>query len=63
MLKITIQDDDGAKVYFGTGVQMHKVKVKDLIWYECTIFAKHELVKSGSMLLHPSDTVFIEEAE
>lgn len=63
MLKITIQDDDGAKIYFGTGVQMHQVKAKDLRWYECTIFVNHDLVKSGSMLLHPTDTVLIEESK
>lgn len=63
MLKITIHENDGAKIYFGTGVQMRQVKAKDIVWYECTIFVKHELVKSGSMLLHPSDSVMIEETE
>ena len=63
MLKITIQDDEGAKVYFGTGVQIRQVKAKDIRWHECTIFINHEFVKSGSMLLHPTDSVFIEEAE
>lgn len=63
MLRITINEDNGAKIYYGTGVQMRQVKVKDLIWYECTIFVKHELVKSGSMLLHPTDSVMIEEVD
>lgn len=61
MLKITIHEDDGAKIYFGTGVQMRQLKARGLDWYECTIFTGHALVKSGSILLHPTDTVLIEE--
>ena len=63
MLKITIQEDDGSKIYFGSGVQMKQLKARGLDWYECTIFVKNSLVKSGSILLHPTDTVMIEETE
>lgn len=67
MLKITIQDDSGSKMFFADGVQIrnHEISSDEKVCKPSFVilFNKRAQVKSSQLLLSPGDVVFLEEEE
>lgn len=62
MLKISIQDNDGSKIYYADSVEFLNY-VEDRAYTRLVLHTPKAKVKCNMFMLEPGDNVFVEEVE